>query len=84
MKIIVAITGASGALYAQRLLDNLDPNQHDLHVVTTSYGQAVIAHLTQLVPEYRPLPELAAVAAQALNKRAPRPAAAESYAQGAA
>jgi 4-hydroxy-3-polyprenylbenzoate decarboxylase len=43
LKIIVAITGASGALYAQRLLDNLDPRSHDIHVVITSYGQAVIA-----------------------------------------
>ena len=43
LNIIVAITGASGALYAQRLLDNLDPRSHDIHVVITSYGQAVIA-----------------------------------------
>jgi 3-polyprenyl-4-hydroxybenzoate decarboxylase len=28
VKIVVAITGASGALYAQRLLDNLDPAEH--------------------------------------------------------
>jgi 4-hydroxy-3-polyprenylbenzoate decarboxylase len=43
VKIIVAITGASGALYAQRLLDNLDPRPHDIHVVITSYGQVVLA-----------------------------------------
>src|ERR1051325_6986790 len=43
LNIIVAITGASGALYAQRLLDNLDPRSHDIHVVITSYGQAVMA-----------------------------------------
>ena len=43
LKIIVAITGASGALYAQRLLDNLDSRSQDIHVVITSYGQAVIA-----------------------------------------
>ena len=53
LKIIVAITGASGALYAQRLLDNLDPRLHDIHVVTTSYGQAVIA---QELPEGLRLP----------------------------
>jgi len=53
LKIIVAITGASGALYAQRLLDNLDPRLHDIHVVTTSYGQAVIA---QELPEGLCLP----------------------------
>jgi len=53
LKIIVAITGASGALYAQRLLDNLDPRLHDIHVVITSYGQAVI---TQELPEGLRLP----------------------------
>ncbi len=43
MKILVAITGASGSLYAQRLLDNLDPRQHELHVVMSNYAQQVIA-----------------------------------------
>jgi 4-hydroxy-3-polyprenylbenzoate decarboxylase len=43
MKILVAITGASGALYAQRLLDNLDPRQPELHVVLSNYAQVVLA-----------------------------------------
>ncbi|PYJ01675.1 MAG: 3-octaprenyl-4-hydroxybenzoate carboxy-lyase [Verrucomicrobia bacterium] len=43
MRIVVAITGASGLLYAQRLLDNLDPHQHELHVILSNYAQAVIA-----------------------------------------
>jgi 4-hydroxy-3-polyprenylbenzoate decarboxylase len=43
LKILVAITGASGALYAQRLLDNLDPRQHEIHVVLSNYAQQVIA-----------------------------------------
>jgi flavin prenyltransferase len=43
LKILVAITGASGALYAQRLLDNLDPNQHEIHAVCSNYAQQVIA-----------------------------------------
>jgi 4-hydroxy-3-polyprenylbenzoate decarboxylase len=43
LRILVAITGASGALYAQRLLDNLDPARHELHVVLSSYANAVIA-----------------------------------------
>ncbi len=42
MRILVAITGASGALYAQRLLDNLDPTQHQIHLVLSRYAQAVI------------------------------------------
>ncbi len=39
----MAITGASGALYAQRLLDNLDPRAHEIHVVLSNYAQQVIA-----------------------------------------
>jgi len=42
LKILVAITGASGALYAQRLLDNLDAAQHEIHVVLSNYAQQVI------------------------------------------
>ena len=43
MKILVAITGASGSLYAQRLLDNLDPRQHEIHVVMSNYAHQVVA-----------------------------------------
>lgn len=43
VRILVAITGASGALYAQRLLDNLDPAVHEIHVVQSRYAQQVIA-----------------------------------------
>lgn len=43
MKIVVAITGASGALYAQRLLDNLDPSQHEIHVIMSNYAHQVVA-----------------------------------------
>jgi 4-hydroxy-3-polyprenylbenzoate decarboxylase len=42
VKILVAITGASGSLYAQRLLDNLDPRQHEIHVVLSNYANQVI------------------------------------------
>ena len=42
LKILVAITGASGALYAQRLLDNLDSREHEIHVVQSHYAQQVI------------------------------------------
>jgi 4-hydroxy-3-polyprenylbenzoate decarboxylase len=42
VKILVAITGASGSLYAQRLLDNLDPRQHEVHVVLSHYAGQVI------------------------------------------
>lgn len=37
------MTGASGALYAQRLLDNLDPSQHELHLILSAYAKIVVA-----------------------------------------
>ena len=43
LKLLIAITGASGAIYAQRLLDNVDPAQHEVHVVLSNYAHAVIA-----------------------------------------
>jgi 4-hydroxy-3-polyprenylbenzoate decarboxylase len=43
VKLLVAITGASGALYTQRLLDNLDARAHEIHVVTSNYAQQVIS-----------------------------------------
>ena len=54
MKIIVAITGASGAIYAQRLLDHLDPREHEIHVILSRYAPAVIA---QELPGGLRLPE---------------------------
>ena len=40
-------------LYAQRLLDNLDPRAHEIHVVMSNYAQQVIA---QELPEGLRLP----------------------------
>ena len=42
MRILVAITGASGSIYAQRLLDNLGSTPHEVHVVLSQYAQVVI------------------------------------------
>ncbi len=42
MRIVVGITGASGATYAQRLLDNLAP-PHEVHVVMSQYAQSVLS-----------------------------------------
>jgi 4-hydroxy-3-polyprenylbenzoate decarboxylase len=42
VKLLIAITGASGTLYAQRLLDHLDPSAHEIHVVLSNYAQQVI------------------------------------------
>jgi len=41
MKIVVAMTGASGAIYTQRLLDNLDPRQHEIHFISTKHAREV-------------------------------------------
>ena len=41
MKIVVAMTGASGAVYTQRLLDNLDPQQHEIHFISTKHAREV-------------------------------------------
>ena len=43
VRIVIGITGASGALYAQRLLDNIDPQAHELHVVLSNYAHSVVA-----------------------------------------
>ena len=40
---MIAITGASGMIYAQRLLDNLDPALHEVNLLVSNYAQAVIA-----------------------------------------
>lgn len=37
------MTGATGALYTQRLLDNLDPREHEVHLVLSNYAQQVVA-----------------------------------------
>jgi len=43
VKLLIAITGASGAIYAQRLLDNLDSQAHELHLILSRYAPSVIA-----------------------------------------
>jgi flavin prenyltransferase len=43
LRILVAITGASGVLYAQRLLDNIDSQVNEVHVVMSNYAHVVIA-----------------------------------------
>jgi len=41
MKLLIAMTGASGAIYTQRLLDNLDPHQHEIHLIATTHAREV-------------------------------------------
>ena len=41
MKLVLAATGASGAIYTQRLLDRLDPRVHEIHLVQSNYSKQV-------------------------------------------
>ena len=41
MKFVVAITGASGSLYAQRLLNVLSNSSHEIHVVLSTHAREV-------------------------------------------
>jgi 4-hydroxy-3-polyprenylbenzoate decarboxylase len=43
MRFLIAITGASGSLYAQRLLDQIDPVEHEVHVMLSQYAPQVLA-----------------------------------------
>jgi flavin prenyltransferase len=42
LRIVIAITGASGVIYTQRLLDSIDTTQHELHLVLSNYAHQVI------------------------------------------
>ena len=42
MRIVIAITGASGVIYTQRLLDGIDTAQHEVHLVLSNYAHQVI------------------------------------------
>ena len=41
MKLVIAATGASGAIYHQRLLEQIDCAAHDVHLVMSAYARAV-------------------------------------------
>jgi 4-hydroxy-3-polyprenylbenzoate decarboxylase len=53
MRLVLAATGASGAIYLQRLLQQIDTTAHEVHLVFSAYARQVIAEeLGQLtVPE---------------------------------
>ena len=42
MKLVIAGTGASGAIYLQRLLEKIDATAHEVHLVLSGYGRQVI------------------------------------------
>jgi 4-hydroxy-3-polyprenylbenzoate decarboxylase len=43
MKIVIAATGASGTIYLQRLLEQINCAEHELHLVMSSHAQEVAA-----------------------------------------
>jgi 4-hydroxy-3-polyprenylbenzoate decarboxylase len=43
VRLVFAATGASGAIYLQRLLDQIDSHAHEVHVVMSGYARQVIA-----------------------------------------
>jgi 4-hydroxy-3-polyprenylbenzoate decarboxylase len=54
VQIVLAITGASGIIYAQRLLNNLDPRRHEINLLISNYAHAVIS---QEFPQGLKIPE---------------------------
>src|SRR5438132_688756 len=43
MKLVIAATGASGAIYLQRLLEQIDCAAHEVHLVMSAHAQQVAA-----------------------------------------
>ena len=41
MKLVIAATGASGAIYLQRLLAQIDGRKHEVHLLMSGYARDV-------------------------------------------
>ena len=41
MKLVIAATGASGTIYLQRLLEQIDCSAHEVHLVLSAYARRV-------------------------------------------
>src|SRR2546423_10633402 len=41
MKLVIAATGASGSIYLQRLLEQIDPAAHEIHLVLSGHAKQV-------------------------------------------
>src|SRR5437016_6925310 len=44
MKLLLAATGASGSIYLQRLLEQIDSAAHEIHLVMSSHAKQVAKH----------------------------------------
>jgi 4-hydroxy-3-polyprenylbenzoate decarboxylase len=47
MKFIIAATGASGTIYLQRLLEQIDSSAHEVHLVMSGHAKQVAAQETE-------------------------------------
>ena len=43
VKLVIAATGASGAIYLQRLLEQIDCGAHEVHLVMSGHARQVAA-----------------------------------------
>jgi len=43
MKLVIGATGASGTIYLQRLLDQIDAASHEVHLVMSTHAKQVAA-----------------------------------------
>ncbi|MDQ2867724.1 MAG: UbiX family flavin prenyltransferase [Verrucomicrobiota bacterium] len=64
MKIVIAATGASGTIYLQRLLGQIDASANEVHLVMSGHAKQVTA--TEL-PDFRVPEEIAQHGEQDLN-----------------
>jgi flavin prenyltransferase len=46
MRLVIAATGASGTIYLQRLLEQIDCTAHEVHLVMSAYARQVAAQET--------------------------------------
>ena len=44
MKIVIGATGASGSIYLQRLLEQINNTEHEVHLVMTAHARQVADH----------------------------------------
>ena len=44
MKIVIGATGASGSIYLQRLLEQINIIEHEVHLVMTAHARQVADH----------------------------------------
>ena len=42
MKLVIAATGASGTIYLQRLLDQIDSTSHEVHLVMSAFAKQIV------------------------------------------